>query len=793
MGFFNKNGRPKEDAPIQLDMDAFVELEESFTSLSETLDSPELQAKLIDELSKAIEEDDRRIEVSNLEDGWVAIYWWPYFIRAELLISPLFATSEGKNYVKVIVSIPVGKAPDTETGQLYVYQHNLLAATTYQWVLHEEDEIVCRTIIIVDPEQEVSITAAKAIIWETCAAGLGKASGIIIDGTEEGYRPTELHKPSRVSTEELFEERSVLKENVRIREFGDNYKNYWEGTCPEWVGDWVTKIYSPVIGEIASKMPKGKFWTSFPILTLLSSAPEDNVNAFALLTVIPDEHPYIGKGIRVTLELDNIFSNTYEAMRACNLLNIKEYETSNMPLSSTGSWMVNPTIQVESGEKPKIVYTSFYASSHGSFIDIDNVSWQMISRAHRASSLLGPSSIDNSVITNLDHLETSLSMTENGIDDHLLVTVGAALDENTIYDSGLGWAYLRNVIQKRLSLDAEWCLDTPEHLWWWGTPFPVEIATEMIAPNENDGIVRRLVRVATRIAHVTDGNQIEEVQNKIMSWNMRRPGCTALLEDRDGVAELLLSQTIPFSENISHSARALTNTIALQSTYALNLFTTLDKEITLEPIVIEHPLEGTRNEIDPIAIMFHPLNPNPPHFDVVNYLETGVRESYEKIMRDTEHLDSGWSDTEAVYFQLKSDPLIAIGMGLLSSAESSFGSGVRYSVTIPLFLPINENINPADIANVLNHSLAHASEKGHYVSHIGSVLAAPTDRGVYQFALEAFIPADVLHEYNTCEVTIDQRAGVLAHWAFAILGQGIFLANIIDTKRNSAIFGSQSI
>ena len=178
MGFFNKYGKPKENARSQLDMVAFQELEASFTSLSETLDSPELQAKLIDKLSKAIEEDDRRIEVSILEDDWVAIHWWPYFIRAELLISPLFATSEGKKYVKVIVSIPVGKAPDTETGQLYVYQHNLLAATTYQWVLLEEDEIVCRSIVIVDPEHEVSIAAAKAIIWETCAAGIGKASGL---------------------------------------------------------------------------------------------------------------------------------------------------------------------------------------------------------------------------------------------------------------------------------------------------------------------------------------------------------------------------------------------------------------------------------------------------------------------------------------------------------------------------------------------------------------------------------------------------------------------------------------
>jgi hypothetical protein len=778
MGFWRNSDDEKRFAA------GFDTLVREFATGTNVVGDPALRNCIVERLFAELGSEAETITPIDLENGWQNVAWQPGPLVMDLMISPLLIRPDGGQYMTITAAVAVGGAPSEAIALGYVVDHCGIASTTYAWVYDHLYKLYSTTSVhLTVGGATTEVDLAKSVLWETYSAAVGKAVWIFTEGGGQGFthmfddHPFEGFDPERPNP--------ILYESVRLHELGTNTKNPWAALSSTWSSEWLRNLIRPYLGnEIAHAMPGGEYRTFLPFMRLLASRPSERSHVGAALTVVPDVHPYIGPGLRLTLEMPHTTAGFVDAARLCNLLNQHEIHTVAFGTPAQGAWMVKPA-PVGNVDGEQICFTTFYATAYHSLFNIEATASQMFSRAQQFSDILGPCHVGSSEHVDLSTLNTGHPWGEP-MDlgplelpgDYLLATMPNR-DPSTTPDAGAGWESLRSLIQLRLTLDDEWCIDGHEHLWWWPSVFPIEVGVPLFRPAAPDGITRRLVRVRTHVGTVSTAADLELVTMYLREWNVSRPGGVATVDtDR----QISITFTLTVSDLISHSARAVTNSMALQSSYTLLLFADLSGKGLIEATPPEHPISGLRENIDEIAKLNLPDGVGPSLFDVLSYFDHDVLDSYGRLMRDSFGLEPGWSNAEACYFQRPGRPDRAVGMGLMAAAEGWYGSGVRYTSAAFAVIDASRPELVDEICNRLNLELARAPEiTGETIPCTGSVQTAPYQDNMCMLFLESFIPADVLHDYNTEQSSADQQAGVLASYALLVLYQAEYLSTLCDS------------
>ena len=397
--------------------------------------------------------------------------------------------------------------------------------------------------------------------------------------------------------------------------------------------------------------------------------------------------------------------------------------------------------------------------------------------------------------------KTASNDKDNGIDLNIKSLnkcrqIGTNIGSETTPDDGEGWITLRAAIQKLLTIDENWSFDSEEHLWWWSSEMVTEVGTELIEKDEKDGITRRIVSVLTHVCVIEETINIDDVYMFIYNWNIKNNGCTALLffDPKLQHHRIYLHFSLSYSTLNKYTAYAITTSMAMQAAFGWDLVRSLSKLCELNPILLPHPISFTnRTDVDEMAFMFHPDNPNPPYFDMLDYLDENLMVSYAKTMDEFEFLERGWSNSESIFFQLCENPAIAVGMGVLSNAETPHGSGVLFGVTTPICLPILDNITNAKLINEMNLFIHHAPKIGKWVEQLGPVVYSEAEmvngealevsknskkeNCVNLYSINFFLKASAIRNND---FSLKERAVILTNWALALLAPGIYLGEIFN-------------
>ena len=396
--------------------------------------------------------------------------------------------------------------------------------------------------------------------------------------------------------------------------------------------------------------------------------------------------------------------------------------------------------------------------------------------------------------------KTASNDKDNGIDLNIknlnkCRQIGNYIGSETIPDDGEGWITLREDIQKLLTIDQNWSFDSEEHLWWWGSPMVTEVGTELIEKDEKDGITRRIVSVLTHVCVIEETINIDDVYMFIYNWNGSKTGCTALLYFDSELQQyrIYLNFSLSYSTLNKYTVYAITTSMAMQAAFGMDLFRSLLKLCKINPILIPHPVLGFREDADEMALMFHPDNPNTPYFDMLDYFDENLMVLYAETMGEFEFLERGWSNSEAIFFQLCENPAFAVGMGVLSNAETPHGSGVLFGVTTPICLPILDNITNAKLINEMNLFIHHAPKIGKWVEQLGPVVYSEAEivngeakaisknskkeNCVNLYSINFFLKASAIRNND---FSLKERTVILTNWALALLAPGIYLGEIFD-------------
>ena len=396
--------------------------------------------------------------------------------------------------------------------------------------------------------------------------------------------------------------------------------------------------------------------------------------------------------------------------------------------------------------------------------------------------------------------KTASNDKDNGIDLNIknlnkCRQIGNYIGSETIPDDGEGWITLREDIQKLLTIDQNWSFDSEEHLWWWGSPMVTEVGTELIEKDEKDGITRRIVSVLTHVCVIEETINIDDVYMFIYNWNGSKTGCTALLYFDSELQQyrIYLNFSLSYSTLNKYTVYAITTSMAMQAAFGMDLFRSLLKLCKINPILIPHPVLGFREDADEMALMFHPDNPNTPYFDMLDYFDENLMVLYAETMGEFEFLERGWSNSEAIFFQLCENPAFAVGMGVLSNAETPHGSGVLFGVTTPICLPILDNITNAKLINEMNLFIHYAPKFGKWIEQLGPVVYeevemvngeplevsknSKKENCVNLYSIHFFLKASAIRNND---FSVKERAVVLTNWALALLAPGIYLGEFFD-------------
>jgi hypothetical protein len=132
-------------------------------------------------------------------------------------------------------------------------------------------------------------------------------------------------------------------------------------------------------------------------------------------------------------------------------------------------------------------------------------------------------------------------------------------------------------------------------------------------------------------------------------------------------------------------------------------------------------------------------------------------------------------------------------MGLLSNAETPYGSGVLYGVTTTIKLPVYDKITNAKLVNEMNKFIALAPQKERWVVQLGSVVYSGVkmangeaiaisknskeENSFNDYSINCFLLASAIrnNDYTTRE-----RATILSNWAIDWLATGIYLEEFFD-------------
>jgi hypothetical protein len=753
----------------------------------------ELRETLIQSLLEELTARSGTVTLKEVIDGWDSYEWsiGPY--ATELQISPMVLGGNQEEYLFISATCHVGSAPDEILALGYVNAHNGIASTSYSWVYDPNFNLHCSTSVILANRSKSAMQAAE-LLSDMFSAALGKASWFPTEGAESGYIPV-----VEPTSEEILDivEQKVFTRSLMIRNYGDNTVNPWAAIDPLLACEWVQKVVSKYLGEEAgSAIGSTQYLTQVPFFELLNSDLIDKIDTCTYLTVAPDTHPYIGPGLRVTLEFTHEVASVRDGIKLCNRLNQHELTQAGWGVAAHGSWMLSPSGSDD--ETVQICHTVFYPSYHFAWIDLDAIIEGEVRRAQFTSSILGSWS-NNGTQPPLDGdsgelatqwaeavslpettvlLESTLkSESEVSAKDGDEVEVRNDALFNAAYDGGAGWVELRKVIQKRLTLDEEWCVDEEERLLWWPTLFPMEVDVPCLCPPAPDGVTRRMVRVRSVLGTVAADVDRDKLLTNLAVWNGSKAGGVAIVDSDNKVVVTFI---VPFGVNMAHPARAITNAMALQSASALSLGLSLFDTGLLEVEANHHPVSGARSEIDEIVRMSLPSGVGSKLFNMAEYIHADVRESYEELMLSGGELELGWTDSEAVYVQRRDAPDVAVGMGIIDEHPDGLGSGVRYVGTFGFAIDANHPELLPEICNAFNlHLASMAPGAGITVPMTASAQASKLSEDLITVVLESYLPADVFHEYNSTTFTPEQRAGVLGHYALMVLTQAGCLYDLI--------------
>lgn len=208
------------------------------------------------------------------------------------------------------------------------------------------------------------------------------------------------------------------------------------------------------------------------------------------------------------------------------------------------------------------------------------------------------------------------------------------------------WTEFRQWLQRELTLDAEWTIDSGHTMIWWGWHFPQRVEY-LHEPEDQLRYITGRVRISTMIGQVTPDAQLQ-VAAILTAWNEDATGAIGIMDPDTG--EVLLGMVIPVTEtNLPLVTRLAVGTLPRQSAYATALARMLQREglldtgqVTLSPQ--PHPHFGVRKHPDELVALY--IDGVHDGFSLAGYDTPEVHRQLAGQLQSALPLEPGFTDVE---------------------------------------------------------------------------------------------------------------------------------------------------